>query len=107
MQLQNADKLKTVNELDDFNNRIDDDKIRKFLSEFDDTFMDRSRPKGPDYLIIDNFINFFQLEKADLINARKEFEEMTVECCNQSKELINFTRCENLIWLKNPSTVKY
>ena len=37
--------------------------------------MNRTSPKGPDYLIIDNFFEMFgDLEKADLITARSEAE---------------------------------
>ena len=72
-QVEISGKLKTVNELDPQNNYIDNDNIAKFLGEFDHTYMDRSKPKGPDYLIIDNFEDTFEnLEKADLINARSE-----------------------------------
>ena len=51
--------LKTIEELDPVNNRIDNDNLSKFLGDFDHTYMDRSRPKGPDYLIIDNFQEAF------------------------------------------------
>ena len=51
--------LKTVNELDAENNYIDSNNLAQFLSDFDGTFMDRSRPKGPDYLIVDNFFDTF------------------------------------------------
>ena len=37
--------------------------------------MDRSKPKGPDYLIIDDVAKFFQLNIDDLKDARKEAEE--------------------------------
>ena len=44
--------------------------------------MDRSRPKGPDYLIIDNFEETFpDLEKNDLINARSEAEKNAGDIC--------------------------
>ena len=46
--------------------------MTKFLSEFDHTFMDRSKPKGPDYLVIDNFVEIFEsLDKTHLVRARK------------------------------------
>ena len=57
--MESAGLLKTVNELDPENNYIDSDNMAKFLSDFDRTFMDRSRPKRPDYLIIDNFVDAF------------------------------------------------
>ena len=76
--MENAGKLTTINELDPENNYIDNDNIAKFLGDFDHTFMDRSRPKGPDYLIIDNFLDTFNnLEKADLINARSDVQGLT------------------------------
>ena len=43
--------------------------------------MDRSRPKGPDYLIIDNLADYFKLDVADLMNARKEAVELTDLSC--------------------------
>ena len=57
--IENSGNLKTIDELDPAENRIDDVNLAKFLSDFDHTFSDRSRPKGPDYLIIDNFVELF------------------------------------------------
>ena len=74
--MENSGKLRTVDVIDPTNNRIDKDNFAKFLSDFDHTFSDRSRPKGPDYLIIDNFSHFFALGKADLIGARSEAKEI-------------------------------
>ena len=48
--------------------------------------MDRSKPKGPDYLVIDNFINYFKLDKADLLDARNYAQLFTDKVCNQAKE---------------------
>ena len=58
MLIEKLGNLKTIDKLDPSENLIDDTNLAKFLSEFDYTLMDRmdkSRPKGPDYLIIDNF----------------------------------------------------
>ena len=74
--MENSGKLKTIDELDPVENRIDEDNLTKFLSEFDHTYMDRARPKGPDYLIIDNFVEIFGIDKADLIDAKSEAEEI-------------------------------
>ena len=64
------------------NNRFDKDNLGKFLREFDHTYMDRSRTKGPDYLVIDNFVEIFKdLEKSDLINVRSEAEKLTEKTC--------------------------
>ena len=40
--------------------------------------MDRARPKGPDYIIIDNFLDIFEsLEQDDLINAKSEVKAIS------------------------------
>ena len=71
--MESTGELKTVDELDPRNNHIDSDNLAKFLSDFDHTFTDRLRPKGPDYLIIDNLADTFaNLNKSDLMNARSE-----------------------------------
>ena len=77
---------------------IDDDGIAKLLSDFDHTYMDRKRPKGPDYLIIDNFVDFFEIDKADLIDAKREAEGMSDFSCSSE---IEDGVCDKLIWLKN------
>ena len=74
---------RTVNALDPGKNRIDKENIKKFLSYFDFTFRDRSKSsKGPDYFIIDNFSHYFKIEKADLLGARSEAEELVGIACN-------------------------
>ena len=45
---------------------------RKFMSHFDDTFVLKKKTKGPDYIVIDNFIETFGLEMNDLLVARNE-----------------------------------
>ena len=72
--MENSGKLKTINELDPTKNWIDIDDFTNFLREFDHTYMDRARSKGPDYLITDNFFESFGLKKADLLKARSEAE---------------------------------
>ena len=67
---------KTVNELDPFQNQLTIEDLTKFLSDFDHTYMDRTRPKGPDFLIIDNFAEIFRLDKTDLMSARREAEDI-------------------------------
>ena len=99
--VDSSGKLKTVNELDPQNNYIDTDKIAKFLGEFDRTFMDRSKPQGPDYLIIDNFVDTFSnLEKADLINALTETYILTSHLCDVEEDSAH-ARCDNLTWIQN------
>ena len=45
-----------------------------FLKYFDHTFMDKSKPKGLDYLIMDDFFEIFDLNETDLLYARREAE---------------------------------
>ena len=52
-------KIKVINELDRDQWDVHGDNFSKFLSDFDVTYMDRSRPKGPDYLVMDNFLDIF------------------------------------------------
>ena len=63
--------------------------------------MDRTRStKGPDYLVIDNFVENFGLDKTDLINAKREAEEINqVACEDVSAEA--YSRCDYLVWLKD------
>ena len=49
-------KLKVINEIDILHRQVTDLELIKFLNYFDHTYMDRSKPKGPDYLIMDNFL---------------------------------------------------
>ena len=71
------------------------------LSDFDHTYMDRKRPKGPDYLIIDNFADLFEIDKADLINAKREAEGMPDFSCSSEVERDG---CDKLIWLNELQT---
>ena len=42
------------------------------MSHFDDTFVLKKKTKGPEYIVIDNFIETFGLEMNDLLVARNE-----------------------------------
>ena len=70
------------------------------MSDFDHTYMDRARPKGLDYLIIDNFAQAFGLDETDLINARGEAEDIKKVICN-NPTAEEYARCDYLVWLKN------
>ena len=76
------------------------DDLTKFLGDFDHTYMDRTRPKGPDYLIIDNFAEVFQLDKTDLIDARSEAEGIKDVACN-NQVTAAYERCDYLVCLEN------
>ena len=54
-------KLMKIDEIDK-ERRLDESNLTKFLNYFDFTYMDKSRPKGPDYLIIDNFLDYFDID---------------------------------------------
>ena len=69
--MKETGNIEIINELDPVANSLDLEQVGKLLRDFDPTYMDRSRPKGLDYLIIDNFLEYFEdLEKTDLISAR-------------------------------------
>ena len=52
------------------------------MGDFDPTYMDRTRPKGPDYLVADNIFDILSdLTKDDLMAARSEAEELSSYVC--------------------------
>ena len=71
-EVEAADEQEIIDKLDPIKNSIDKEDLTKFLGDFDDTFTDRKRPKGPKYLVIDNLEGNFGLNKADLMEAREE-----------------------------------
>ena len=71
------------------------------MGDFDHTYMDRSRPKGPDYLIMDKFDStFLDLTTDDLMKFRSEAELISDKVCQLNGEA-NKSRCDNLVWFKN------
>ena len=54
-----ADKLDVIDEIDPEIRWVGDKELTKFLNKFDHTYMDRTKPKGPDYLIVDNLYENF------------------------------------------------
>ena len=67
--------------------------------------MDRNKPKGPDYLIMDNLIESFDLKEEDLIGARKEMEKYSNKVC--VGDVAAQYRCDLLAWLKGFSDEYY
>ena len=59
--MDDSGKLRIIDKFDPYNNKVSDIELIKFLSEFDHTYMDRSKPKGPDFLVMDNFYENFSL----------------------------------------------
>ena len=51
------------------------------MKYFDHTYMNKNWPKGPDYLVMDNFLENFELKVADLLYARREAEEISTKVC--------------------------
>ena len=97
--MESTGRLQTIDKLDPIKNQVNSDNLAQFLSAFDHTYMDRTKPKGPDYLIIDNLLEIFgDFQKADLMAARHEAELLASRIC-EIADVKN--RCDNLIWLKN------
>ena len=87
----------TFNELNPLKNRIDDESIAKFLSDHDYNYIDRQRQKGgPEYLIIDNFADYFKLDQSDLVAAKTDAQAISVEACKE----FSSARCDVALWLK-------
>ena len=99
-EVESSGMLKTVDALKPAKNKFTKEKLKKFLSEFDHTHMDRSKPRGLAYLIIDDVAKFFKLHNDDLKNARREAEEHVNFVCSEA-EPQEYARCDNLSWLKN------
>ena len=87
--------LKTINELDPEKDKIDVENLTQFIKNFNDNSDD-----GPEYLVIDNFIQFSGLNKVDLLEARKEAEKMSEAGCAADQSGHKNDRCDSLIWLK-------
>ena len=51
--------LQTIDKLDPKQNQLDVDNLTQFLSKYDRTYMDRTKPKGLDFLVIDNLSEIF------------------------------------------------
>ena len=51
------------------------------MSEFDHTFMDRSKPKRPDYFVIDNFARYFKLDDDNLLGVKQEVKKISDVAC--------------------------
>ena len=67
---------KIVNDLSPGSKKLDQDTLAKFLEFFDTTLLD-PREKGPDYLVIDNFAEYFNIEETELQGAKTEAEQLT------------------------------
>ena len=62
-----------ITDLDKEKYSLTTDKLTKFLEHYEESALNM-KEKGPDYLIIDNFLELFQLTKEDIVKARSEGE---------------------------------
>ena len=72
-----------INDLSPGRESLDEKTLTKFLEHFDTTFMS-GREKGYDYLVIDNFAEYFDIEEAELQGAKSEAEALTKAGCEVS-----------------------
>ena len=92
-EIAEGGQLFNINEFDPNTWFVNDEKITSFLNYFDHTYMDRSKPKGPDFLVMDNFLENLDLEKEDLKDARSEAEHMSRDLCAKFEQEY---RCDTL-----------
>ena len=64
----------------------------------------QKRIQLPDYLVIDNFTEYFRIEEEELLGARNESEKLTKAGCEAANEAANEderkgSRCDTLMWL--------
>ena len=64
---------KLINELDPEARGLNDQKLTNLLEYYEDTTTDL-RLKSPDYLIIDNFLQYFELDESSIAEAKAEIE---------------------------------
>ena len=86
-----------INEFDPSIWFVNNEKITKFMNYFDHTYMDWSKPKGPSYLVMDNFLGNLSLEMNDLKVARVEADTLSRKVCADFEQ---DHRCDVLMWLK-------
>ena len=54
---------------------LDDEKLTNLLEDYEDT-LTNLKIKNPDYLIIDNFMQYFELDESSLVEAKAEIEAL-------------------------------
>ena len=86
--------FQTINALDPESNKIDEHNLRRFMeSQNDETSI------GPDYIVIDNFAEQFEVSISDLNAARTEVENVTVLGCNSEGSTSRGARCDVVTWM--------
>ena len=79
-ELLSVDMPRIINDLMPSKNKLDQKNLAKFLEFFDTTFID-PREKGPDYLVIDNFAEYFNIDESEMLGAKSEAEHLTQAGC--------------------------
>ena len=69
--LYDNSKVELINELDPIKRGLDKVKLNQLLEYYEDSKLNM-KEKGPDYVVIDNFIDVFGLPKEILQEARNE-----------------------------------
>ena len=64
---------KLINELDTEKRGLTDEKLTNLLEYYEDSTTDLRLP-SPDYLVIDDFIQHFELDQNSLVDAKAEIE---------------------------------
>ena len=77
---------------------MDKDNLAQFLTKFDRTYTDRTKPKGLDYIVLDNFSEIFNdVQKDVLLAAKSNAVETTNELCEMLAS--ESARCDSLLYL--------
>ena len=63
MKVAQSGTLKQINELDPEKQKLTLDDLENFFKHFDHTYSKNREPKQTDYLVIDNFLEFFVLNE--------------------------------------------
>ena len=83
-----------VNQLDAKMFNISDKKLTEFLAHYEDSILN-VKQKGKNYMIMDNFMEYFGLTKEELLGARRESQTLAGEAAFAGAK-----RNDVMMWLK-------
>ena len=86
-----------INKLDPEVRSLNDEKLSNLLEYYEDTLTDL-RIKSPDYLVIDDFMQHFELDESSLLEAKAEIEFLFRSIFEGSEV---GTRQDMMMWLNN------
>ena len=75
---------------------LDKEKLAKFLEHKEESFFNLNKDEGPDYIVIDDFLEQFKLTKEDLSYAHLESEWLANEVMRPHLN----SRQDFMMWLK-------